>query len=118
MTRLYALLLNGGSIDGRQLVSQKTVNTFTTIQGREIDAFYTLPSNWMLGGIEGNNELMPGFRLYGPGERTFGKGGGGGQTGFADPDEGLAVGFIRSQLTNDFTFVLQNRLVEALYSCV
>lgn len=121
MARVYAMLLNGGSFNDTKIVSPDTVAAFTTVQSREPDLVHremgaTGPSSWMLGGIEGNREQIPGKLLYGPGPRSFGKAGAGGQNGFADPDPGLSVGFLRSHLTN--TSPLQQQLLDALYSCL
>lgn len=105
-----------------KIVSPDTVATFTTVQSTEPDLVHkemgaTGPSSWMLGGIEGNRELRPGLPMaYGPGPRSFGKEGAGGQNGFADPDTGLSVGFLRNQLS--FTSPLQHNLVDALYACL
>lgn len=122
MARVYAMLLNGGSFQDVKIVTPGTVSEFTTVQSTEPDLLFmemggTGPSSWMLGGIEGNREQVPGEpMLYGPGLRSFGKGGAGGQNGFADPDHGLAVGFLRNHLTN--TSPLQQRLLDALYACL
>lgn len=122
MARVYAMLVNGGSFEDVKIVSPDTVATFTTVQSTEPDLVHremgaTGPSSWMLGGIEGNREHGPGQPLiYGPGPRSFGKEGAGGQNGFADPDVGLSVGFLRNQLS--FTSPLQHYLVDALYSCL
>jgi CubicO group peptidase (beta-lactamase class C family) len=118
MARLYAMLVNEGSLDGVNFLSARTIAEFTTVQTTDIDLFYGMPSSWMLGGIEGNRETLPGKFLYGPGARSFGKGGAGGQNGFCDPDHGLSVGFLRSHLSNDFTFPLQSRLIDSIYACL
>jgi CubicO group peptidase (beta-lactamase class C family) len=122
MARVYAMLVNGGSFKDVKIVSPGTVAAFTRVQSMLPDLVHgemgaTGPSSWMLGGIEGNREQIPGKPLlYGPGLRSFGKSGAGGQNGFADPDRGLSVGFLRSHLT--VTSPLQQHLLNALYSCL
>lgn len=122
IARLYAMLANGGSIESVNIVSPDTVAAFTTVQSTEPglvrkEMGAAGPSSWMLGGIEGNRETGPGQpMIYGPGPRSFGKEGTGGQNGFADPDAGLSVGFLRNQLS--FKSPLQRHLIEALYSCL
>jgi CubicO group peptidase (beta-lactamase class C family) len=127
MARVYAMLLNGGSFDDVKIVSPGTVADFTTVQSTQPDLLWmemgmTGPSSWMVGGIEGNRQPGPGQPLlYGPGRRSFGKDGAGGQTGFADPEPGLSVGFVRSHLTNTHgadSSPLQQRLISATYSCL
>jgi CubicO group peptidase (beta-lactamase class C family) len=122
MAKVYAMLENGGSLDGVKILTPATVSEFTEVQSREPDeviaALGTVaPSNWLLGGIECNYEMEPGLgMIMGPGPRSFGKAGAGGQNGFADPDHKLGVAFIRSQLT--WTSPLERELVDALYTCL
>lgn len=122
MAKVYAMLENGGSLDGVKILTPETVSEFTEVQSREPDlviaALGTVaPANWLLGGIECNYEMEPGMGLLmGPNPRSFGKAGAGGQNGFADPDHKLGVAFVRSQLT--WMSPLEHELVDALYACL
>lgn len=89
LARVYAALALGGELDGVKLVKQESLAHATTPTNRaeDVDAVIRFPIRWGTGWHMG---------LYGHGStlRTFGHGGAGGQVGFADPDKGLALGFV------------------------
>jgi len=66
-------------------------------------------------GYEGDFELPPASSRFGPTPGSFGHLGAGGPVGFADPQHGVAVGFLRSHL-HDWS--ASTDLIDALYACL
>lgn len=56
-----------------------------------------------------------GYASYGLGVRTFGHPGAGGSTGYADPDYGLAIGFVTNSMD---AYVLMDPRVQAFSRCI
>lgn len=83
---------------GETAIKPESIKTFATVQSSGLDAILRVPSNQALGfGV--NAELMPGVWTMGPSKSSFGHGGAGGQAAFLDPELGVAIGFVRSQLS-------------------
>ena len=99
LARLYAALAGGGALDGVRVLSPATLAEMTAPAapaGRR-DQFLGFTDCWAMG-------LMlntPG--LYGPNPRSFGHSGWGGSFGCADPDAGLAIGYVCNQMGPDLT---------------
>lgn len=108
LAKFYAPL----ALDEHPLVTQDGLRQTTTPTNRhkEVDAVIGFPIRWGTGWHMG---------FYGQGStmRTFGHGGAGGQIGYADPETGLAVGFVcNGQLKPEFLlwrYGLQSRIFEA-----
>jgi CubicO group peptidase (beta-lactamase class C family) len=57
--------------------------------------------------------------MYGPGKRSFGHAGAGGSTGFADPDNGIGLGYAMNQMEAGLDRLPRSKkLVDALYACL
>ena len=114
MARLYAMIVGGGELDGLRVLHPETLQIFLQVQSTQTDVLLKTigvqQPSWMLGGFE---NLIAAF-VAPTGPRSYGKGGAGGQLGWADPDRRLAVGFVRSEMT--FGSPLHDRITEALYS--
>lgn len=97
LARLYAALAGGGTLDGALLLSAKAVARMTTpatANGRQ-DMFLRFIDGWGMGvAID-----TPG--IYGTNPRTFGHSGWGGSFGCADPDAGIAIGYVCNQMGPD-----------------
>ncbi len=88
LARLYNALANG------DLLARRTVTRMTapaTSDGRR-DMFLGFTDSWGMG-VALNT---PG--IYGPNKRAFGHSGWGGSFGCADPDAGVAIGYVCSQM--------------------
>ncbi len=122
LAKLYVMILNGGTLDGVKILSPEVLKTFLTVQSpNKLELIFNRKSVWMLGGFQANmvqGVEVPGNQnnslTYGPGKKTFGKNGAGGQNGFADPEAGLTIAFLRSELT--FASPLQKKLIDATYA--
>ena len=97
LARLYAALAGGGELEGVRLMSPSTVARMTTAathDGRR-DMFLGFVDSWGMG-VALNR---PGF--YGSNPRAFGHSGWGGSFGCADPDAGVAIGYVCNQMGPD-----------------
>jgi CubicO group peptidase (beta-lactamase class C family) len=95
LARFYAMMGNGGALDGAQILKPETVAEVTGLQIEGID--YSLGQQMR----RGLGLVLTDYRMGASpeaGRRTFGHGGAGTSIGWADPDLGLAVAFI----TNGF----------------
>jgi CubicO group peptidase (beta-lactamase class C family) len=129
LARLYAMLSCRGRIDGKRFVAKKSVERFATVQTRDVDVVAGIPWPWTIG-FHGNMDALdiggPGGKLYGPSESAFGKDGLGGQVAFADPENRVAVGFVRShhalipdyRLTPTIDVGMSRKLIHAVYTCL
>jgi CubicO group peptidase (beta-lactamase class C family) len=91
LARLYGALANGGSDDGRTLLSAETTRELGRVQVRTPDAVLGLRMRWRLGYHQalGTGRDAP---------RAFGHYGYGGSGGWADPDLGLSLGFVTNRI--------------------
>jgi CubicO group peptidase (beta-lactamase class C family) len=124
LARLYAVLAQGGELDGVQLATPESVRLFGT-------KTFSGPSGLWEGitppdeigssglryalGFEGDFGETPLPWRFGPNPRTFGHLGAGGQIGFADTDRRVAVGFVRNHHAE---WAVSTALVDALYGCL
>jgi len=86
LARLYALLANGGELDGVRLLSERTVRKASTVQSTRRDRVVPFPLHWRLG-----FHRAPVAR---PLPNAFGHAGYGGSGAWADPDRRLAVALV------------------------
>lgn len=117
LATLYAALAaDGVRADGTRFLEAATVDAFARESGRGLDAVQLVEMRWALG-YQLPVMPPPGVpRDFGPTETAFGHHGIGGQLGFADRENGVAVAFVRSHLS--WTSMLGGHLVEALYGCL
>lgn len=95
LARFYAMMAGGGHLDGVSIMKPETVKEVTTLQSEGIDLTLERQVRRSLGLALGDD------RMGSPEQVTtgsFGHGGAGTSVGWADPEVGLAVGFI----TNGF----------------
>jgi CubicO group peptidase (beta-lactamase class C family) len=90
LARMYAMLANGGELDGVRILSPAAIRRATELQTYEWDEIYRVRVRRALG-----------YRLgpdCGPkaGPNAFGHVGGGGSFGYADPDRHFAIGFAKN----------------------
>jgi len=87
LAKLYAVLANGGALDGVRLLSRKTLRRATEVQNRGIGRVIPFPMHWRLG-----YHRVPTVRAKVP--SGFGHFGFGGSGAWADPDRKLAVALV------------------------
>jgi CubicO group peptidase (beta-lactamase class C family) len=93
LARHYAMLVNGGELDGVRILSPARIRVATELQGFEWDEVYHVRVRRGLG-----------YRLGpdcgpGAGPAAFGHVGGGGSFGYADPERRFAIGFAKNYFT-------------------
>ena len=82
MARFYQMILDGGELDGRRIVSQESVRRMTTLQTGELTTGFTPGNGWGLGWCIVRHPQGV-SRMLSPG--TFGHGGAFGTQGWVDP---------------------------------
>jgi CubicO group peptidase (beta-lactamase class C family) len=91
LARMYAVLSCGGVLDGRRLLSLRTVRRAGEVQTRERDRVLQLPMHWRLG-------YHSAFTLAGRMATGFGHFGYGGSGAWADPRRGLSMAMITNRV--------------------
>ena len=91
LARMYGALANGGSDDGRTLLTPATTHELGRIQVRTRDVVLGIPMRWRLG-------YHQALGTGGGAPMAFGHYGYGGSGGWADPDLGLSLGFVTNRI--------------------
>jgi CubicO group peptidase (beta-lactamase class C family) len=115
---VYAVLAGRGTHRGLRLLSPQAAERVREGQGRCLDL--------VLGaGLGGETEAGLGLWLsgpqgsYGPNPRAFGHDGFGGSCGLADPEAGVALGYVMNRMGPHIADdPRKTALVEALYSAL
>ncbi|MGI8430990.1 MAG: serine hydrolase domain-containing protein [Chthoniobacterales bacterium] len=114
LAKFYALLAEGGALDGRRFFSASTIAQMTTTLTAGLDRVFGIPTAFSAGFMK--DAPGGGRRLFGPSPLAFGHPGAGGSHAFADPENRLAFAYVMNQMEPS---VLPNekslRLVDALY---
>lgn len=116
LSRLYAALVGDVEADERypaaaRVLSPETVATATTRRTEGNDAVLFIESSFGLGFMTASP-----FAPYG-GARAFGHTGAGGSLGFADPESGIAGGYVMSKMQQSLTGdARSSRLIAATYA--
>ncbi|MGV0627509.1 esterase/beta-lactamase LipL [Mycolicibacter minnesotensis] len=102
LARLYGALAHEGQIDGTQFLSRRLVDGLSGRHTLELDRTIGIPLAFHLG-----YHAIP----FGPVLPGFGHAGLGGSVGWADPDSGLAIGFVHNRLLTPFVALDQGAFV-------
>jgi CubicO group peptidase (beta-lactamase class C family) len=119
LAKFYALLAEGGALDGRRLLQPKALDEMTTTLTQGPDRVLLLETAFSAGFMR--DPVDAGGRKvranYGPSLRAFGHPGAGGSFAFADPENRISFAYVMNQMEPG---VLPGpkalRLVEALYA--
>lgn len=115
LAKFYAVLANGGEVDGRRFFTAATLAQMTTTLSAGEDRVFQIPTAFSAGLMKD----PPGAsrRIFGPFSSTFGHPGAGGSHTFADPENGIAFAYVMNQMEQS---LLPNekslRLVDAIYA--
>jgi CubicO group peptidase (beta-lactamase class C family) len=114
IARIYAMLANGGSLDGVRVLSPSTIERATRQEwGGEMDLVLGRGLRRSAGFIL-NSDAM-----FGPSDAAFGHSGAGGSTGFADPTKRLGFGYVMNQMEpGGVDDTRAARLIRAVYDAL
>ena len=124
LARMYAVLAQGGELDGVRLMSKASVDAFRQVSSsgpsalppfRRLRATLGRTKMHYALGYEGDFGKSAPARLFGPTPISFGHLGAGGQIGFADPERRVSVGFVRNHV-HDWS--VSTELINTLYDCL
>jgi CubicO group peptidase (beta-lactamase class C family) len=113
LAKMYALLANGGELDGVRLVSQESIARHTEVAVDAIDQLWGTHFRIGLGYMR-----SCGWYVMGPND-PFGHAGLGGAVAWADPKANASFAFVMNRLV--LALETDKRVValaDALYSCV
>ncbi len=123
LAKFYAMLANGGELDGRTFFSEKTMRWMTTTLTDGIDRVFQMPTAFSAGFMKDSKTSM--HRIFGRthseqqskgSTSAFGHPGAGGSHAFADPENKISFAYVMNQMEQS---VLPNekslRLVDAIY---
>jgi CubicO group peptidase (beta-lactamase class C family) len=114
LARFYAMLANGGQLDGRRFFAAETIEQMMTTLVSGLDRVFQIPTAFSAGFMKDPPRATP--RIFGPSSLAFGHPGAGGSHAFADPKNGISFAYVMNQMEQS---LLPNekslRLVEAIY---
>jgi CubicO group peptidase (beta-lactamase class C family) len=111
VARVYAALAGGGAAGGVRVVDAGALADAVAEQVRGDDLVLRRPSRFGLG-----FQLTQPERPLGPGPRAFGHFGAGGSVGLADPDAGVAFGYVTSQMGPRWRNPRNRALIDAVFA--
>jgi CubicO group peptidase (beta-lactamase class C family) len=107
LAKMYAAIANGGRIDGTQFLSPEVAAGLNGRRSLRPDGNLVIPLAFHLGYHRLPLDVVPGFGHVGLG----------GSVGWADPDSGLAIGFVHNRLLTPFVLVDHAGLVATSALC-
>ncbi|MBA3881142.1 MAG: beta-lactamase family protein [Chthoniobacterales bacterium] len=114
LAKFYAVLANGGELDGRRFFAPATIAKMRTPLSSGIDRVFQIPTVFSAGFMMDSRNAST--RVFGDSPSAFGHPGAGGSHAFADLENGIGFAYVMNQmeqslLPNDKSL----QLVEALY---
>jgi CubicO group peptidase (beta-lactamase class C family) len=113
VARVYAALAAGGTLDGVEIVGRETLAEAVAEHANGPDAVLGRASRFGLG-----FQLPQPERPLGPNPGAFGHFGAGGALGFADPEAGVAFGYVMNRMGPRWQNPTNRSLMEAVYACL
>jgi len=114
LAKFYAMLANGGELDGHRFFTAETIAKMTTTLASGRDRVFQIPTAFSAGFMKDPPDTTR--RLFGPSLLAFGHPGAGGSHAFADPEHGISFAYVMNQMEQS---LLPNekslRLVDAIY---
>jgi CubicO group peptidase (beta-lactamase class C family) len=110
LARLYAGLI--GEVDGVRILDAATITAAVAEQAAGTDRVLLVPSRYASGFMLPTQEAPLG------GPSSFGHPGRGGSLGFADPESGIAFGYVVNHIRQDLNDTRAATLVAAVQACL
>jgi CubicO group peptidase (beta-lactamase class C family) len=114
LAKFYAMLANGGELDGSRFFENDTITQMTTTLASGFDRVFQIPTAFSAGFMKDPPQAAR--RIFGPSSLAFGHPGAGGSHAFADPAHGISFAYVMNQMEQS---LLPNekslRLVDAIY---
>ncbi len=114
LAKFYAILANGGRIEGRQFFSERMISWMMTTLTDGIDRVFQIPTAFSSGFMKDSKSSTR--KIFGRSTSSFGHPGAGGSHAFADPENKISFAYAMNQMEQR---VLPNekslRLVDAIY---
>ena len=114
LAKFYAMLANGGELDGRRFFAHETIAQMTTTLASGFDRVFQIPTAFSAGFMKDPTETPR--SIFGPSPLAFGHPGAGGSHAFADPENRISFAYVMNQMEQS---LLPNekslRLVDAIY---
>ncbi len=114
LAKFYAMLANGGELEGQRFFSEKTLGWMTTALTDGIDRVFQIPTAFSAGLMKDTKDAER--RIFGKSIPSFGHPGAGGSHAFADPENNISFAYVMNQMEQS---LLPNekslRLVNAIY---
>lgn len=115
LAKFYAMLANGGELDGHRFFERDTIAQMTTTLVSGVDRVFQIPTAFSAGFMKDPPDATR--RIFGPSPLAFGHPGAGGSHALADPEHNLSFAYVMNQMEQS---LLPNekslRLLEAIYS--
>ena len=115
LAKFYAMLANGGELDGHRFFREETIALMTTSLVSGIDRVFQIPTAFSAGFMKDPPNATR--RIFGSSPLAFGHPGAGGSHAFADPEHKISFAYVMNQMEQS---LLPNekslRLVDAIYS--
>jgi CubicO group peptidase (beta-lactamase class C family) len=115
LAKFYAMLANGGELDGSRFFERDTIAQMTTTLAAGFDRVFQIPTAFSAGFMKDAPKAAR--RIFGPSSLAFGHPGAGGSHAFADPEHSISFAYVMNQMEQS---LLPNekslRLVDAIYS--
>ena len=114
LAKFYAMLANGGTLDGRRYLKSETIAQMSTTLASGMDRVFQIPTAFSAGLMKDPADAAQ--KIFGSSPTAFGHPGAGGSHASADPQSGIAFAYVMNQmeqslLPNDKSL----RLVDAIY---
>ena len=120
LAKFYAMLANGGTLDGQTFFNADTLRAMSVPLTSGPDRVLRLDTAFSAGFMQDPADPATGQKqraLFGPSPRAFGQPGAGGSNAFADPEAGISFAYVMNQMELG---LLPNAksldLVQALYA--
>ena len=119
LAKFYAMLANGGELDGRRFFEMQTLDWMTTTLTQGHDRVLLMETAFAAGFMR--DPMDGGGRktraIFGPSMQAFGQPGAGGSHAFADPENRLSFAYVMNQMEPGVLPGPKSlRLIDALYA--